>query len=437
MAFEPFQFTPYTNYNALTAGLTALGNGIGDYFQNASDARFAKTLSDFNGDYNAAAKAAFAQGKYDEGMQFLKLGAANKEAFGLTPVFGSDGRAYQLSNRGGTSEITLPGGGVPLDTVEYVRTPQGVYPRRRHGGAAPTTDANGIPLTSPTADTVTTPSDGSEPPAPTDMGMEPPPADYGVGPIPFDYSTPAQQKSTGDTAGKARSALPSAEAMVGRTINLLTDIEKDPNLTNAIGPINSKLPTFKGGTADVEAKIQQGVGNVFTSAYESLRGAQAITDVEGEKATAAIARIENLSQSDPGYKKSLQDAKYEVFNLLNIVRRKAGLPEVPNPFAPKGQQTPVPNTGPVETSPPGAITPRKVKTYSISPNGEVQGDALNVPPVPGAKNGPVTRAPHPYDPVTARLSELIKTGKVAPQVAESAMRQDGYSEAEIRRVLGR
>lgn len=97
-------------------------------------------------------------------------------------------------------------------------------------------------------------------------------------------------------------------------LDVIGDIEKSPGLSAVVGAPNP----LKGGfglfnvpgtsAADFKAKLDQLGGKQFLQAFESLKGGGQITQIEGEKATNAIARMQT-SQSEVEFKKSLQDFK--------------------------------------------------------------------------------------------------------------------------------
>jgi hypothetical protein len=324
----------YGGPNLDFSGIASLGDSIGGAIDERQDTkRFRDAWERSGGDYNRMVQELYAAGDVKgaaAAAAIMDRVEGQNNRFGLQPLFDNQGNAYQPMSQGGVQKIELPGGARLQEPRIFVPTPQGVYERGKYGGGTfsqqPGTEHQvyGSPEEAEAA--------GVPPQPPQEPGF-----------IPKDYITPEQQKELGDSRGKAMQAIPASKAMANRVIGAITKLEQSPNLSSAIGPIQSRLPTFRDKTADVEADIEQAIGGTFTSAYESLRGAQAITDIEGTKATAAITRLQNLKQSDPGYRQALADAKYEVFNLHNIVRQKAGLEPEENPYPPP--QTGAPSAG--------------------------------------------------------------------------------------------
>jgi hypothetical protein len=312
------------DFSGITQAARGIAGGLTDMWDSQSVKR---AWAESGGDYNEAIKRLVAAGDTEGAAAVAKIhdtieGGQNR--YGMQIYFDQNGNPYQPMSQGGMAPVTLPDGTRIKEPVTYQQTPQGVYQTPKNaviggGGSLAPLRPGEMPVygSQEEADMGNPVGDGSQPPM-----------------IRKDYVTPEAQKEIGDSQGKAMQALPASKAMTNRVIGAITKLESNPKLKDAIGPLQSRLPTVFDKTADVEADIQQAIGGTFTSAYESLRGAQAITDIEGTKATAAITRLQELKQSEPGYRQALADAKYEVFNLHNIVRQKAGLPPEENPFPP-------------------------------------------------------------------------------------------------------
>ena len=87
---------------------------------------------------------------------------------------------------------------------------------------------------------------------------------------------------------------------------------------------SSMLPILPGtDAADFRAVLDQIKGQAFLQAFESLKGGGQITEVEGQKATQAIARLDR-AQSEAEFVKSLQELRGIVASGLERARRKAG-----------------------------------------------------------------------------------------------------------------
>ena len=113
-----------------------------------------------------------------------------------------------------------------------------------------------------------------------------------------------------------------AEAELGkedRVFQLDTQLElidrtlAHPGLQGAVGPIQGNLPPYNDATADFTRMVEQIQGTVFLEAFEGLKGGGQITEIESQKAEAAIARL-NRVQSEAGFKQALSE-------LQDILRR--------------------------------------------------------------------------------------------------------------------
>jgi hypothetical protein len=133
----------------------------------------------------------------------------------------------------------------------------------------------------------------------------------------------AEAKAAGTAAGTAKVDLPKVQQNAATTIRYVDEVLKDPNLENVTGWQARLLPTVRSASVDTEERIAQLGGRAFLSAFESLKGGGQITEIEGKKATDALARLTNLKQSDAGFRQALEDFKREVRDLVVIAERKA------------------------------------------------------------------------------------------------------------------
>ena len=111
-------------------------------------------------------------------------------------------------------------------------------------------------------------------------------------------------------------------------LNAINTVMNHPSLENILGPIEGRRETFfTQGTSDALAAADQLTGKVFMEAYQGLKGGGQITEIEGEKAQNAIARLQR-TQSPEAYKAALDDLKGIITKALERSRtgisRKAG-----------------------------------------------------------------------------------------------------------------
>lgn len=139
----------------------------------------------------------------------------------------------------------------------------------------------------------------------------------------------ARGKEGGEGAGKAQVDLPRVEANAERMRAQIKAV-KESDLGRVTGWMG-QLPTFRPESVDVEERAGQLTGGAFLQAFESLKGGGQITEIEGAKATAALARLQNFKQSEAGYREALKDFETEVERLVELARTRAGAPRAQAP----------------------------------------------------------------------------------------------------------
>lgn len=79
-------------------------------------------------------------------------------------------------------------------------------------------------------------------------------------------------------------------------------------LSKAVGPYDARTLTLLPDATAFEALHDQIKGKTFLAAFESLKGGGQITEIEGQKAEQAMARL-NLAQDEADYKSALKDLR--------------------------------------------------------------------------------------------------------------------------------
>lgn len=137
----------------------------------------------------------------------------------------------------------------------------------------------------------------------------------------------AQQTAASEQAKlnvEAQAALPSVTANAEQTTQLIDDLLKSPGLPYAVGA-SSVLPIIPGtAAADFNTRLEQIQGKQFLQAFESLKGGGQITEIEGKKATDAIARM-SRAQTEEEFIKSANEFKGVVNTALERAKKKAGV----------------------------------------------------------------------------------------------------------------
>lgn len=136
-------------------------------------------------------------------------------------------------------------------------------------------------------------------------------------------SAKASGAATGEATAKAAFDLPRIQQNVAQSIQTLDQLSEDKGL-NYITGLYSKLPVVPGtDQARADALAKQVEGQTFLQAFNSLRGAGAITETEGQKATGAIARLQR-AQSTKDYKAALQELRGVLTSGLDRLTKQAG-----------------------------------------------------------------------------------------------------------------
>ena len=100
-----------------------------------------------------------------------------------------------------------------------------------------------------------------------------------------------------------------------------------PGFESAVGISAAPLSGFIPGTdtTDFKERMAQIKGQSFLQAFENLKGAGQITEIEGAKATAALNRM-NLAQSEVEFVKAAREFEENLNKGMELARKRAGLP---------------------------------------------------------------------------------------------------------------
>lgn len=138
------------------------------------------------------------------------------------------------------------------------------------------------------------------------------------------------EKAVGVEAGKsqfeANRDLPAAIDQAANALDLIKRLKEHPGKAGFVGMPNvSGLLGGVRGTkeADFKSRLEQIKGQTFLQAFNSLKGAGQITEVEGQKATQAIARLD-ASQSEKEFDAALDDLSNIIDQGVVRAKTKAG-----------------------------------------------------------------------------------------------------------------
>ena len=136
--------------------------------------------------------------------------------------------------------------------------------------------------------------------------------------------TPKQQRTEQEAQDSRQTKLDigerlleTIESVVGRAAAPgVTAIPADPSLEGMTGIVWGNLPPLTQGATNLSAKIKQIKGSAFLQAFESLKGGGPITEVEGQKATEALARLDRAQD--------VEEFRESLFEFADIVRLVLG-----------------------------------------------------------------------------------------------------------------
>jgi hypothetical protein len=146
-----------------------------------------------------------------------------------------------------------------------------------------------------------------------------------VGTQPKDVAGKEAAEARGKAQGEAQAAVPGAIADAERTKASIDQLLKHEGLNSIVGSLDQYRPTWALGEKgnDALARYKQLQGQAFLQAYNLLKGGGAITDIEGKKAEAAMARLDR-AQSEDVFKEALKDFRDAIESGVNKLKAKAG-----------------------------------------------------------------------------------------------------------------
>lgn len=144
----------------------------------------------------------------------------------------------------------------------------------------------------------------------------------------------AEAKAAGGVSGKGQAEaaidLPKIESSATKVTGLVNELLNHKGKSAALGA-SSYLPSIRGTErAGFDNRLKQIQGDAFLKAFESLKGGGAITEMEGQKATQALNRM-NETVNEEEFDAAAKDFISEVNRFKDIAaqRAKGGSPSRP------------------------------------------------------------------------------------------------------------
>lgn len=124
----------------------------------------------------------------------------------------------------------------------------------------------------------------------------------------------------------AEKDLPKLQQEATLAVQTVSQLLEHPGFASRYGwsSLGGNIPALpEGKAADAQAIIDQLKGQTFLQAYEKLKGGGVITEIEGDKAQAALNRAFDQNQSPAAAKKALEEFVYYTNLGLEMAQKKA------------------------------------------------------------------------------------------------------------------
>lgn len=134
----------------------------------------------------------------------------------------------------------------------------------------------------------------------------------------------------GTKAAEQEFALPKVEQSISRAFQSAQDLLKHPGFEAATGLPNPVKGGFGIGNipgtpaGDYSKELKTAVAEAFVPAFETLKGAGAITETEGKAALAALANL-GTDMSEVQMRRELQKYVNKLATGLDVARKQAGM----------------------------------------------------------------------------------------------------------------
>jgi hypothetical protein len=286
------------------------------------------------------------QSSMDKSLQELLTGVKLKEALGgKSPELGKEQQQYSFQKYGTAKFSELPKE-AQQDVLDFGQRPDVNKALEQYTSAQKLFSDTGIDIRPMALDNLKKAQgliSGATPSAPATAPVTAPSVTPAVAPMAAPVSTssvtspdvlaglpPTEQiKLRAIDAGKtmeAQRALPQAVETAKQTISTVDKLLTHKGFSNLVG---AGIPFAKyisgSDTAGAESLYKQVKGKAFLEAFQSLKGAGAITEQEGAKAETALNRMDT-STNEEDFKEAAADFKSSVQAGIDRASKSAGKP---------------------------------------------------------------------------------------------------------------
>jgi hypothetical protein len=146
--------------------------------------------------------------------------------------------------------------------------------------------------------------------------------------IPKNIEAKEIAEKVGAATGEGKIALPTVISNAERMERQIAEVQNHPGRNSATGPILGRVPGLAGAQLDFVERMDQLKGQAFLQAFQTLKGAGAITEIEGSKATSAIGRLSRAKDAKD-IDAALNDLREVISTGVRNAKIKAGVPQSP------------------------------------------------------------------------------------------------------------
>lgn len=139
--------------------------------------------------------------------------------------------------------------------------------------------------------------------------------------VPKDLKEAEIEKAAGKALGEQVATLDKDIVTAQRTVNTIETALNHPGLAAFVGPVDASTPTLLPDARAFKSYHDQLHGQAFLTAFEQLKGGGQITEIEGVKATQAIARLD-AAMSEEDYMDALRELQQIARDALSRARSK-------------------------------------------------------------------------------------------------------------------
>lgn len=307
---------------SINSGIRA-GASLADLFNQRQQRAAMPGIADAlgQGDYAGASQAAFRSNMPDLGLRLdPRIGRAANRWSRPMPSYDENGNlVYSQFSSDGSQRII--DGVRPLDPITYLNRGTSFQPVTKFGT---TPGQTGRIVVDPRDPNSTRDLSGQPIPQGDDARFDP--NAVRPGPIPIDVGgkveAETEAKIRAEDRAQSQVDFGQTRQRANEVLDVITRLQRHPGLDSAMGFIAGRLPALTQDIQDFRNIKAQLDGQAFLQAFESLKGGGQITEIEGQRATDAIAVLRDTT-SPQEFRRQLQILRIIINAGVQRASRKA------------------------------------------------------------------------------------------------------------------